>query len=213
MLVVTVHEIPGYRIEAVLGEVVGVNLARAEAMGDSSVLLIHRAREQATHEMWLQATQRGGNAVVGFGLQVVREERAFHVITVGTAVSVVPLAEGEPEATPQSIQDAEQRAAAGPQDSWQAGGAAAGGGQPGGAPARQAPPMGPMGPGVPAGPTGPGPTGPAGPPPYPQPSPPGVGGPGFPPPQGPPVRPAPPGYGQPAGWGSPPQPPGYNYPR
>ena len=38
MLVVTVHEIPGYRIEAVLGEVVGVKL---QARGER---LIYRVR-------------------------------------------------------------------------------------------------------------------------------------------------------------------------
>lgn len=179
MLVVTVPQIPGYRIEAVLGEVVGVALAQAGSMNDSSSALIHRGRELATHEMWQQTTARGGNAVVGFSLQLEREDRSFHVVAVGTAVSVVPLGADEDGATPQSIEDEKQRASAGPQDSRQSGPPAGQGPRP--QPSAIPPPAGP-----PPGPYG-------------QPSP-GFG-PTFPPPQGPPVRPAPPGYGQPPAWG------------
>lgn len=186
MLVVTVPEIPGYRIEAVLGEVVGVGLARIEAMGESSVLLIHRAREQATHEMWFQTIQRGANAVIGFNLQLARDERSFNVMAFGTAVSVVPISDSAQGATPQSKADAEQRASGAPQDAWQSYGVPSG-----------RPPM--VGPGASVGQ----PAAPAGPPPYGQPSPPGYGAPALPPPQGAPVHPAPPGYGQPGGWGSP----------
>lgn len=111
MLVVTMSHIPGYRIEAVLGDVVG---AGRETLPGEVVDLMYRSREQATRAMWQQAKQRGANAVVGFNLDGFSlDGRSFGTYASGTAVWVAPIAEGEQGATPQSIEDARQRAAAG----------------------------------------------------------------------------------------------------
>lgn len=108
MLVVTTGQIPGYRTEAVLGEVVGAGHFFLRMIDQTLTDAIYRCREDATKAMWQQATARGGNAVVGFHVDVQLSDRALIGLAVGTAVSVTPLAEGEDGATPQSIEDAKQ---------------------------------------------------------------------------------------------------------
>ena len=57
--------------------------------------------------MWEQATQRGANAIIGCRFDTGEIAAQFsEVCCYGTAVAVVPIAEGEPGATPQSIADA-----------------------------------------------------------------------------------------------------------
>ncbi len=110
MLVVTTAEIPGYRIEAVLGDVVGYGWGVVMVAGQRPPELLYRSRDQAVQAMWLQATQRGANAVVGHQLDVVpARDFSFLTCAIGTAVAVVPIPEGQPGATPQSIEDARQR--------------------------------------------------------------------------------------------------------
>ncbi len=108
MLVVTTSQIPGYRTEAVLGEVVGAGHLFLRMIDQTLTDAVHRCREEATKSMWQQATQRGANAVIGYQVSVQLSERALIGLAVGTAVSVTPLAEGEDGATPQSIEDAKQ---------------------------------------------------------------------------------------------------------
>ena len=60
--------------------------------------------------MWEQATQRGANAIIGCRFDTGEIAAQFsEVCCYGTAVAVVPIAEGEPGATPQSIADAKAR--------------------------------------------------------------------------------------------------------
>lgn len=108
MLVVTTSEIPGYRIEAVLGDVIGYGYGYQMTPGVQPLETMMRARDQAIQGMWMLATQRGANAVVGHQL-VATGDAGERVFALGTAVAVVPIPQGQPGATPQSAEDARQR--------------------------------------------------------------------------------------------------------
>lgn len=124
MLIVTTNEIPGYRIEAVLGEVMGMTVRAANiganfvasfrAIGGGEVneytQLVYESRQQVMDRMWQQAAERGANAIVGMRFDTGDIAQQFsEVCAYGTAVVVRALAEGEAGATPQSIRDAAQR--------------------------------------------------------------------------------------------------------
>ena len=124
MLIVTTNDIPGYRIEAVFGEVMGMTVRSANiganfvasfrAIGGGEVneytQLVYDSRQQVMQRMWEQATQRGANAIIGCRFDTGEIAAQFsEVCCYGTAVAVVPIPEGEPGATPQSIADAQAR--------------------------------------------------------------------------------------------------------
>lgn len=128
MLIVTTNDIPGYRVEAVLGEVMGMTV-RAANIGANFVAsfraiggevneytkLVYDSRQQVMQRMWEQATQRGANAIIGcrfdtgeiagpvLGGLLLRHRRGGRPDP------------GEPGATPQSISDARGRQQAQPQ--------------------------------------------------------------------------------------------------
>lgn len=123
MLIVTTNDIPGYRIDAVLGEVMGMTVRSANiganfvagirALGGGEVnehtKLVYESRQQVMERMWNQATERGANAIVACRFDTGDIAAQFsEVCCYGTAVVAVPLAEGEPGATPQSINHAKQ---------------------------------------------------------------------------------------------------------
>ncbi len=125
MLIVTTNDLPGYRIDAVLGEVMGMTVRSANiganfvasfrAIGGGEVneytQLVYESRQQVMDRMWQQCVQRGGNAIITMRFDTGDIAAQFsEVCAYGTAVVVTPLAEGEPGATPQSIQDARTRA-------------------------------------------------------------------------------------------------------
>lgn len=125
MLIVTTNDIPGYRIEAVFGEVMGMTVrsahiganfvANLRAIGGGEVneytQLVYDSRQQVMQRMWEQAQQRGANAIVGCRFDTGEIAAQFsEVCCYGTAVAVVPIPEGQPGATPQSIADAQARA-------------------------------------------------------------------------------------------------------
>lgn len=125
MLIVTTNEIPGYKVEAVFGEVMGMTVRSAHiganfvasfrALGggevDEYTKLVYDSRQQVLARMWEQATQRGANAIIGCRFDTGEIAAQFsEVCCYGTAVAVVPIPEGEPGATPQSISDAKARA-------------------------------------------------------------------------------------------------------
>ncbi len=127
MLIVTTNDLPGYRIEAVLGEVMGmtvrsVNIGanfvagiRSFAGGEISeyTQLVYESRQQVMERMWQQAVQRGANAIVAMRFDTGDIAQSFsELCAYGTAVVVTPIAEGEPGATAQSIHDARTRAQA-----------------------------------------------------------------------------------------------------
>ncbi|NLT30482.1 MAG: YbjQ family protein [Propionibacterium sp.] len=151
MIIVTTNEIPGYRIEAVLGEVMGMTVRSANfganitasfrSIGGGEVTeytkIVYESRNEVMNRMWQQAMERGANAIIGMRFDTGDMGQAFtEVCAYGTAVVAVPLGEDEPGATPQSIAISRQRAAAPP-----AGAPQPGPGQPGG------PGAGPQGPG------------------------------------------------------------------
>lgn len=123
MLIVTTNDIPGYRIEAVLGEVMGMTVRSANlganvaasfrAIGGGEVheytQLVYESRQQVMQRIWTEAINRGGNAIVGFRFDSGEIASNFsEVCAYGTAVVVRALGEGEPGATPQSAADAAQ---------------------------------------------------------------------------------------------------------
>lgn len=124
MLIVTTNDVPGYRIEAVFGEVMGLTVRSANiganfvagfrAMGGGEVKeytqLVYESRQQVMQRMWEQAQQRGANAIIACRFDTGDIAAQFsEVCCYGTAVAVVPIPEGEPGATPQSIADARAR--------------------------------------------------------------------------------------------------------
>jgi uncharacterized protein YbjQ (UPF0145 family) len=121
MIIVTTDEVPGYRVDAVLGEVMGMTVRSANigqnfvagfrAMGGGEVReytqLVYASREEVMARMVQQATERGANAVVGMRFDTGDIAQAFsEVCAYGTAVVVSPIAEGEPGATAQSAEQA-----------------------------------------------------------------------------------------------------------
>jgi uncharacterized protein YbjQ (UPF0145 family) len=103
VLVVTTEEIPGYRISAVIGEVIGsiARLSNAFTEGIRSLdgnLNPKRSREltqwrkDAVTEMVEQARQRGANAVIGLRFDNRNISTAWaEICAYGTAVKVDPV--------------------------------------------------------------------------------------------------------------------------
>lgn len=117
MLIVTSNDIPGYRIEAVLGEVMGMTVRSANfganivasfrAIGggevDEYTKLVYDSRQQVMQRMWQDAVSRGANAIVAMRFDTGDIAQAFsEVCAYGTAVVVEPIPEGQPGATKQS---------------------------------------------------------------------------------------------------------------
>lgn len=127
MIVVTTNEIPGYRIDAVMGEVMGLTV-RSANVGQNFVAsfrsiaggevteytqLVYESRQEVMNRMVTEAERRGANAVVGMRFDTGDIAQAFsEVCAYGTAVYATPIADGEPGATKQSIEQA--RAAGAP---------------------------------------------------------------------------------------------------
>lgn len=124
MIIVTTNEIPGYRIEAVFGEVMGMTVRAANiganftasfrAIGGGEVTeytkIVYESRNEVMNRMWQSAIERGANAIIGMRFDTGDMGQSFtEVCAYGTAVVAVPLGEGEPGATPQSIAVARQQ--------------------------------------------------------------------------------------------------------
>ncbi|MBD5787908.1 YbjQ family protein [Cellulosimicrobium terreum] len=121
MIVVTTNDIPGYRIDAVLGEVMGMTVRSANiganfvagfrAMGGGEVKeytkLVYESRQEVMHRMVEEAQRRGANAVVGMRFDTGDIAQSFsEVCAYGTAVVANPIAAGQPGATTQSSHQA-----------------------------------------------------------------------------------------------------------
>jgi len=122
MLVVTMVNVPGYRITAVLGEVMGVtvrsrNLFSQMGAGFKSIAggelrgmteNLYNSRMEATNRMVSEAQQRGANAVIALRYDGSSLGNTWsELCAYGTACVIEPIAEG-PESTPQSIQHGTQ---------------------------------------------------------------------------------------------------------
>lgn len=118
MLIVTTNDIPGHRIDAVFGEVMGLTVRsrdiaaqvmagfRSLAGGELPEMTraLYESRQQVMARMVAEAEQRGANAIMAMRFDTSEIGPNWtEVCAYGTAVFAIPLAEGEPGATGQSI--------------------------------------------------------------------------------------------------------------
>jgi uncharacterized protein YbjQ (UPF0145 family) len=122
MIVVTSNEIPGYRVQAVLGEVKGLTVrstnigsnftAGFRSIGGGEIpeytRIVDESRHEAMRRMTAEAAQRGANAIVAMRFDTGAIGQFSEVCAYGTAVIAEPIAAGEPGATGQSAQIAAQ---------------------------------------------------------------------------------------------------------
>lgn len=120
MIVVTTDSVPGYRTQAVLGEVMGVTVRATDAGANLSAgfraigggeipeftRVMHESRHEVLARMVADAEQRGANAVVALRYDSAAIGAFSECCAYGTAVVVEPLAGHEPGATAQSAQQA-----------------------------------------------------------------------------------------------------------
>ena len=118
MLIVTSNDIPGHRIDAVFGEVMGLTvrsrditaqvMAGFRSLGGGEVLemtrALHDSRQDVMARMVAEAEQRGANAIVAmrFDTSAIGQNWT-EICAYGTAVFAIPLSQHEPGATGQSI--------------------------------------------------------------------------------------------------------------
>ena len=118
MLIVTSNEIPSYRIDAVFGEVMGLTVrsrnigaqftASFRSLGGGELPEMTKALYDSRHEVMARMVQeaetKGANAVVAMRFDTSEMGQNWtEVCAYGTAVYAIPLAEGQPGATGQSI--------------------------------------------------------------------------------------------------------------
>jgi uncharacterized protein YbjQ (UPF0145 family) len=118
MIVVTSDQIPVYRIQAVLGEVMGLtvratNLGATFSAGIRSIgggelpeytRIMYESRHEVMRRMTEEAQQRGANAIVAMRFDTDAIGQFSEVCAYGTAVIAEPIPAGEPGATGQSAQ-------------------------------------------------------------------------------------------------------------
>jgi len=134
MIVVTTNEVPGYRVEAVMGEVMGLTVRSANigqnfvasfrSIGGGEVTeytqLVYESRQEVMNRMTTEAQRRGANAVIGMRFDTGDISQSFsEVCAYGTAVYVVPMGKNEEGHTPQSVQFADQAQRGSPQQGAQ----------------------------------------------------------------------------------------------
>jgi uncharacterized protein YbjQ (UPF0145 family) len=95
MLVVTTHEIHGWEVQRVCGEVFGVVLRARPSQGADGEKSLAEARNEAVSRMLEHARTKGGNAVVGlqFDCSDLGADGS-EVCAYGTAIVAVPVDEG-----------------------------------------------------------------------------------------------------------------------
>ncbi|GEL94407.1 YbjQ family protein [Cellulomonas composti] len=115
MIVVTTSEVPGYRIDAVLGEALGVVVCTTVRPGFSSGLRAgnggevpeastsaYHSRREAISRLVTEATSRGANAIVGMRQECDSIDTLTQFTAYGTAVVIEAIPAGQPGSTPQS---------------------------------------------------------------------------------------------------------------
>lgn len=117
MIIVTSNDIPGHRIDAVFGEVMGLTVRARDlggtlgagftALGGGEVTtmthLLYESRHEAMSRMVAEAMQKNANAIVGMRFDSGEIAGRWTEMTAyGTAVYAIPLAAGEPGSTTQS---------------------------------------------------------------------------------------------------------------
>ena len=120
MIVVTTNDIPGYRVNAVLGEVMGLTVrstniggtlvAGLRSIGGGEITeftkIMYESRAEVMHRMVVEAEQRGANAILMFRFDNGAIGQFSEVCAYGTAAVVEPIPAGEPGSTRQSAQQA-----------------------------------------------------------------------------------------------------------
>jgi len=118
MLIVTSNDIPGHRIDAVFGEVMGLTV-RSRDIGGQVVAgfrslvggelheltqVLYDSRQQVMARMVKEAEQRGANAIIAmrFDTSAIGPNWS-EICAYGTAVFAIPLTPNEAGATGQSI--------------------------------------------------------------------------------------------------------------
>jgi uncharacterized protein YbjQ (UPF0145 family) len=117
MFITTTNEVAGYRIDAVLGEVMGLSVRspnastafgagfRALSGGEVPEMtqMVYEGRQQVMQRMADQAKSRGANAVIAMRFDASPMGEAWtELCAYGTAVIVLPIPAGEPGSTSQS---------------------------------------------------------------------------------------------------------------
>ncbi len=117
MFVTTTNDVAGYRVDAVLGEVMGVSVrarnaiatfgAGLRAIGGGELpeltQMVYEGRQQVMQRMVAEAESRGANAVIAMRFDASGLGEAWtELCAYGTAVMVSPIPAGEPGSTPQS---------------------------------------------------------------------------------------------------------------
>jgi uncharacterized protein YbjQ (UPF0145 family) len=117
MIIVTSNDIPGYRVDAVFGEVMGLtvrsrNIGAQLTAGFRSwgggelpemTQALYESRTEVMQRMVAEAQQKGANAIVAMRFDTSEMGQNWtEVCAYGTAVFALPLAQGEPGATGQS---------------------------------------------------------------------------------------------------------------
>lgn len=118
MIIVTTNDIPGYRIQAVLGEVMGLTVrstnigagitAGFRALGGGEIpeftRIMYESRQEVMNRMVTEAQRRGANAIVAARYDSGALGNFSEVCAFGTAVVAEPIPAGSPGSTPQSAQ-------------------------------------------------------------------------------------------------------------
>jgi uncharacterized protein YbjQ (UPF0145 family) len=118
MIIVTTNDIPGYRVQAVLGEVMGLTVrstnigsgivASFRAIGGGEITeftkIMHESRNEVMARMVTEAEQKGANAIMMMRYDSGSIGQFSEVCAYGTAVVVAPIPAGQPGATDQSAQ-------------------------------------------------------------------------------------------------------------
>ncbi|RHA38998.1 YbjQ family protein [Cellulomonas rhizosphaerae] len=118
MIVVTTNDLPGYRIQAVLGEVMGITVrstnfgtsftAGIRSIGGGEIpeytSIVTQSRHEVMHRMVTEAQTRGANAIIAMRFDTNSIGQFAEVCAYGTAVIAEPIPGGEPGATGQSAQ-------------------------------------------------------------------------------------------------------------
>ncbi|ALE05197.1 hypothetical protein AL755_06405 [Arthrobacter sp. ERGS1:01] len=118
MIIVTTNDLPGYKIDAVFGEVMGLTVrsrhigaqltAGFRALGGGELpemtKALYESRQEVVARMVTEAESKGANAIVATRFDTSEMGQNWtEVCAYGTAVFAIPLAEGQPGATGQSI--------------------------------------------------------------------------------------------------------------
>lgn len=118
MLIVTSNDIPGHRIDAVFGEVMGLTVRSRDIAGQvvaglrslvggelrELTQVLYDSRREVMARMVAEAEQRGANAIIAMRFDTAHMANNWsEICAYGTAVFAVPLADGEPGATAQSL--------------------------------------------------------------------------------------------------------------